>query len=101
MVRQLAAGIRICFEQKRNAVRAALLGPLRADQNAESLIVDLMPAAPRIITLNLGSQTIGLAEFRAQPHGGLVLQGCRLRELVVEAADDGVARSQIFSDFAK
>jgi len=56
-----------------------------------------MPATPRIISLNLGSQTIGLAEFRAQPHGGLILQGCCLRELVVEPADEGMRRSQIFS----
>jgi type IV pilus assembly protein PilM len=39
-----------------------------------------MAIAPRLITLNLGSQTIGLAEFRVQPHGGLVLLDYRLRE---------------------
>ena len=38
-----------------------------------------MPAPARLITLNLGSQTIGLAEFRAA-HGGLVLVNYRLRE---------------------
>jgi type IV pilus assembly protein PilM len=38
-----------------------------------------MPAPARLITLNLGSQTIGLAEFRAAP-GGLVLVNYRLRE---------------------
>ena len=38
-----------------------------------------MPASARLITLNLGSQTIGLAEFRAA-HGGLVLVNYRLRE---------------------
>ena len=32
-----------------------------------------MPAATRIITLNIGSQMIGLAEFRLQSHGGLSL----------------------------
>ena len=32
-----------------------------------------MAIAPRLISLNLGSQTLGLAEFRVQPHGGLVL----------------------------
>jgi hypothetical protein len=34
----------------------------------------------RIITLNLGSQSIELAEFRAQPQGGLILCGSRSRE---------------------
>ncbi len=38
-----------------------------------------MPAPARLITLNLGSQTIGLAEFRAD-RGGLVLINYRLRE---------------------
>jgi type IV pilus assembly protein PilM len=56
-----------------------------------------MPAATRIISLNLGSQTIGLAEFRAQPHGGLVLQGCCLRELLVDPAGEGLRRPQIYS----
>jgi len=39
-----------------------------------------MAIAPRLISLNLGSQTIGLAEFRVQAHGGLVLLDYRLRE---------------------
>jgi type IV pilus assembly protein PilM len=56
-----------------------------------------MPAPPRIITLNLGSQTIGLAEFRAQPHGGLVLQGCRLRESLIDPASEGIRHPQIVS----
>jgi len=38
-----------------------------------------MPGPARLITLNLGSQTIGLAEFRAV-HGSLVLVNYRLRE---------------------
>ena len=38
-----------------------------------------MPAPARLITLNLGSQTIGLAEFRVA-HGGLVLVNYRLGE---------------------
>ncbi len=45
-----------------------------------------MPAAPRIVTLNLGSQTLGLAEFEAQPNGGLVLTGYRLREILADPA---------------
>ena len=38
-----------------------------------------MPAPARLISLNLGSQTIGLAEFQAA-HGALVLVNYRLRE---------------------
>ena len=38
-----------------------------------------MPGPERLITLNLGSQTFGLAEFRVAP-GGLVLVNYRLRE---------------------
>lgn len=55
-----------------------------------------MPATSRIISLNVGSQTISLAEFRAQPHGGLVLQGCCVHERMVEPGDEGLRRSQIF-----
>ena len=36
-----------------------------------------MSASPRILSLDLGSQSVGLAEFRAQPNGGLVLTGYR------------------------
>jgi type IV pilus assembly protein PilM len=45
-----------------------------------------MAIAPRLITLNLGSQTLGLAEFRVQPHGGLVLTNYRLRETPLDSA---------------
>src|SRR5262245_20904306 len=45
-----------------------------------------MAIAQRLITLNLGSQTIGLAEFRVQPHGGLVLLDYRLRETPLDPA---------------
>ena len=38
-----------------------------------------MPGPARLITVNLGSQTFGLAEFRGA-HGGLVLVDYRLRE---------------------
>jgi type IV pilus assembly protein PilM len=41
----------------------------------------------RILSLNLGSQSIELAEFRALPDGGLVLRGYRTRELFVDPAD--------------
>src|SRR5256714_2515490 len=39
-----------------------------------------MAAPARLMTLNVGSQTIGLAEFRVQPHGSLVLLNYRFRE---------------------
>ena len=45
-----------------------------------------MPAPARLITLNIGSQTIGLAEFRAQADGGLVLLNYRFRETPFDAA---------------
>ena len=38
-----------------------------------------MAAPPRLITLNIGSQTIGLAEFRVV-HGRLTLVNYRFRE---------------------
>src|SRR5437762_7691957 len=43
-----------------------------------------MPPPARLITLNLGSQTIGLAEFRAA-HGSLVLVDYRLRETPLDS----------------
>jgi Tfp pilus assembly PilM family ATPase len=49
----------------------------------------------RIITLNIGSQTIGLAEFRVQAHGGLVLVNYRLREVPPDPAGEGMRRAQI------
>ena len=42
-----------------------------------------MPPPARLITLNLGSHTIGLAEFRVV-HGGLVLVNYRLREVPLD-----------------
>src|SRR5262245_22428887 len=42
-----------------------------------------MAGPARLITLNLGSQTIGLAEFRVA-HGGLVLVDYRLREVPLD-----------------
>src|SRR6266496_6553921 len=91
MVRDPAAGPRLRFEQKRNALCAALLGPLRTNQNRA-----LVMAAPtRIFSLNLGSQTIGLAEFRVQAHGGLVLLDYRLREIATDPTSDEIRRAQI------
>ncbi|MDQ3200397.1 MAG: type IV pilus assembly protein PilM [Verrucomicrobiota bacterium] len=54
-----------------------------------------MPAAPRIVSLNLGSQTLGLAEFQAQPNGGLVLTGYRLREVTADPAAETDRNRQI------
>ena len=54
-----------------------------------------MAAAPRIVTLNLGSQTVGLAEFRSQPQGGLVLAGYRLREILSDGGNEATRNAQI------
>jgi len=54
-----------------------------------------MTKATRIIGLNLGSQTIGLAEFQAQPQGGLVLQNYRLREVLIDPASEDIRHPQI------
>src|SRR6266516_221256 len=91
MVRDPAAGPRLRFEQKRNALCAALLGPLRTNQNRA-----LVMAAPtRIFSLNLGSQTIGLAEFRVQAHGGLVLLDYRFREIATELVGGEIRHAAI------
>src|SRR5438874_2151769 len=54
-----------------------------------------MALPTRIITLNIGSQTIGLAEFRVQTHGGLVLVNYRLREILTEPGGEGMRHAQI------
>src|SRR5581483_3831240 len=54
-----------------------------------------MAKPTRIISLNLGSQTIGLAQFQAQAHAGLVLHNYRLRELLVDPATEGSRWNQI------
>src|SRR6266566_4962604 len=54
-----------------------------------------MAIAPRLISLNLGSQTIGLAEFRIQAHGGLVLLDYRLREIATDPTSEEIRRAQI------
>jgi type IV pilus assembly protein PilM len=48
----------------------------------------------RIITLNLGSQSIELAEFRAQPPGGLVLCGYRSREILADPTREATRSAQ-------
>lgn len=54
-----------------------------------------MPSPRRILSLNLGSQSLGLAEFRAQPGGGLVLHGFRLREILGETGTEAARHAQI------
>lgn len=54
-----------------------------------------MSPRTRITTLNLGSQSIELAEFHAQPGGGLLLCGYRSRELLADPARPAAPRSEI------
>jgi type IV pilus assembly protein PilM len=54
-----------------------------------------MAATTRIFCLNLGSHTIGLAEFEAQPNGGLALNGYRLREILADPANESARNPQI------
>ncbi len=54
-----------------------------------------MAGSTRILTLNLGSQTVGLAEFRTQPNGGVVLMGYRLREILAESGSETARNAQI------
>ena len=54
-----------------------------------------MATATRIFSLNLGSHTVGLAEFHAQPNGGLVLNGFRLREILADPANESARNAQI------
>src|SRR4030095_6637671 len=54
-----------------------------------------MPLPTRLLSLNLGSQTIGLAEFRTHAHGGLVLVDYRLRENPADRLNEEKHHSQI------
>src|SRR4051812_23606692 len=54
-----------------------------------------MAAATRILSLNLGSHTVGLAEFHTQPNGGVVLNGYRLREILADPANESARNAQI------
>ena len=54
-----------------------------------------MAAPTRIISLNLGSQTIGVGEFRTLSQGGLVLRDYRLRDVLTEAAAEGLRYNQV------
>jgi len=54
-----------------------------------------MAAATRILSLNLGTHTVGVGEFHAQPNGGLVLNGYRLREVLADPANESTRHAQI------
>lgn len=54
-----------------------------------------MSASPRILSLDLGSQTLRLAEFQAGPNGGLVLTGYRRREILADPAAETDRTRQI------
>src|SRR5438094_576640 len=54
-----------------------------------------MARSTRLISLNLGSQTIGLAEFRVEAHGGLALVDYRFREIPVDPTGERMGRAQI------
>ena len=54
-----------------------------------------MSPRTRITTLNLGSQSIELAEFRTQPQGGLILCGYRTRELLADPTTEATRQTQV------
>jgi type IV pilus assembly protein PilM len=54
-----------------------------------------MPGVARILTLNLGSQAISVADFRPQSGGGLVLRDYKRRDLVIENPGEPVRHAQI------
>src|SRR5690349_11180617 len=54
-----------------------------------------MAAVPPIISLNLGSQSLGLAVFEAQPNRGLVLTTYSLRELISDPAAETDRNQQL------
>jgi type IV pilus assembly protein PilM len=54
-----------------------------------------MAVIKRILSLNVGSQTVGLAEFRMQSHGGLVLIDYSLREILPDGGGDGMRHGKL------
>ena len=54
-----------------------------------------MAAATRILSLNLGTHTVGVGDFHAQPKGGLVLNGYRLREVLADPTNESARNAQI------
>ena len=53
-----------------------------------------MAAKTRILSLSLGTQTIGLAEFKTGQNGGLVLSAYETRELLADPAADATSLAQ-------
>jgi len=53
-----------------------------------------MAASTRILSLSLGTQTIGLAEFKTGQNGGLVLSAYETRELLADPAADATRLGQ-------
>jgi type IV pilus assembly protein PilM len=53
-----------------------------------------MAAPNRILSLSLGTQTIGIAEFRTGQNGGLVLASYETRELLADPAADATRLAQ-------
>lgn len=56
-----------------------------------------MAAPTRIVSLNLGMQTVTLAEFHATPDGGITLNACKQEELIVDPAADVTRPAQVES----
>jgi len=54
-----------------------------------------MPGVARILTLNLGSQAISVADFRPQSGGGLVLRDYKRRDLEIENPGEPIRHAQI------
>ncbi len=53
-----------------------------------------MAATSRILSLSLGTQTVGLAEFKTGTNGGLVLASYETRELMADPAADATRLAQ-------
>ncbi len=54
-----------------------------------------MQRASRILSLNLGSQAISIAEFRPQTGGGLVLRDYKRRDVAIESVGESIRPAQI------
>ena len=54
-----------------------------------------MAAPQRIFALNLGMQTVTLAEFRTNAGGGITLHACKQEELIVDPAADVTRAEQV------
>lgn len=54
-----------------------------------------MAAPTRILALNLGMQTVTLADFRVSAAGAVTLHGCKQEELIADPAADATRPAQI------